>query len=101
MAADLGFVAHSAEGNPPVAAPHGARDGPAERRLADARRPDEEQDWALVVGPELANRRILDDALLHLLEAVMILVETTPDLTHVEAIGRRGAPRQIEDPLHV
>ena len=47
VAADLGLVAHAAEGEADELAPGGAGDRLGERRLADARRADEAEDRAL------------------------------------------------------
>src|SRR5436305_150331 len=53
VAADVGLVAHAAQGDAHVLAPHGPRDRLGDRGLADAGRADEEEDGplgALVVG---------------------------------------------------
>ena len=47
VAADVGLVAHAAEGDADVLAPHRPRDRLGDRGLADARRADEEEDRAL------------------------------------------------------
>ena len=75
MAANLRFVVHAAETYAHEFAVHRPRDRMAERRLADARRSDEAEDRRLAVRRELANRQILDDPALDLLEPEMILVE--------------------------
>jgi hypothetical protein len=99
--ADLGLVAHAAQGDALVAAAHGARDALAERRLAHTGGADEEQDRALLVGAQLADRGVLDDALLHLLEAEVVLVEAAPHVADAEPIDGRLRPGQIGDPLEV
>ena len=88
MAADLGLVAHAAERDALVAAAHRARDRLAERGLADAGRADEEQDRPLLVGAELADGGVLDDALLHLLEAEVVLVEAAAHVGDAELVDR-------------
>ena len=75
MAANLGFVAHAADGEAHELAAHRARDRLAERRLADARRPDEAEDRPGQLFLELADRQILDDPVFDLLEIVVVLVE--------------------------
>ncbi len=50
---------------------------------------------------QLAHRDVLDDALLHLLEAVVILVEAAAHVLGIELVLRRLAPRQIGEPLEV
>ena len=79
VAADGGLVVHAAERDADELAPERARDAAAERRLADAGRADEAEDGALLVLLQLADGEVLEDALLHLLEAVVVLVE---DLAH-------------------
>src|ERR1044071_3965976 len=68
VAADLGLVAHAAERDPAELAADRARDRATERGLADAGRAREAQDRALLVVLELADRHVLDDALLDLVE---------------------------------
>ena len=53
MAAQFGFVVQAAQAHALELAPHGAGDGLAERRLADARRADEAEDVGLGLGIEL------------------------------------------------
>ena len=102
VAADRGLVVHAAERDAVELAPERARDAAAERRLADAGRADEAEDRALLVLLQLADGEVLEDALLDLLEAVVVLVE---DLAH--AARCRGCPcvelrpRQVEDPVEV
>jgi hypothetical protein len=75
MAADLGLVADAAEGEADELAAGGARDRLRQRRLADTRRSDEAEDRPLRLLHELAHRQELEDALLDLLQAEMVLVE--------------------------
>ena len=75
MAANLGFVAHAAERHAHELAIRRARDALAERRLADAGRADEAQDRALERLHALLHREVLEDALLDLLEPVVVFLE--------------------------
>ena len=75
VAADLGLVAHAAEAQAVELAAERRGDGLAEAGLADARRADEAQDRALDVGLHLAHRQVLEDAVLDLLEVVVVVVE--------------------------
>src|SRR3546814_11312806 len=59
VAADLGFVVHAAQADARELPPGRPCDALAQRRLADAGRADEAQDRALAVGPQLADREIL------------------------------------------
>ncbi len=101
MAADLGLVAHAAERDADELAPHGARDRAAERGLAGARRADEAQDRALRVVLQLAHREELEDAVLDLLEVVVVLVEHLAGVRDVEVVLGADRPRQVDDPLEV
>ncbi len=75
VAADLCLVAHAADRKPRELALERARDRLAERRLADAGRPDEAEDLPRRVVAELRDREVLDDPVLDLLEVVVILVQ--------------------------
>ena len=86
VAADGGLVVHAAERDADELAPERARDAAAERRLADAGRPDEAEDRALLVLLQLADGEVLEDALLDLLEAVVVLVEDLADRGDVEVV---------------
>ena len=101
VAADLGLVAHAAQGDAHELAPQRARDGLAERGLADAGRADEAQDRALLVALELAHRQVFEDALLDLLEAVVIGVEDVARRLDVELVLGDDAPRQLDQPFEV
>ena len=75
VAADVGLVAHAAQGDADELAAHRFGDDLAERRLAHARRADEAQDRAAAVGFELAHGQIFDDAAFDLVQIVMIAIE--------------------------
>ena len=55
--------------------PSDAGDGLAQRGLADAGRPDEAEDRALLARRQLAHGQVLEDALLHLLQVVVVGVQ--------------------------
>ena len=92
VAADLGLVAHAAERDADELAPERARDRPAERRLADAGRPDTRHRMGPFLSAlELAHRQVLEDALLDLLEVVVVGVEDVARRLDVELVlGRRS-----------
>src|SRR3546814_7174840 len=75
ISADLGLVAHAAEAHAHEVAAGRPRDRLAERGLADARRADEAEDRALHLLHALLHGEVFEDALLHLLEAVVIGIE--------------------------
>ncbi len=91
--ADLGLVPHAAEGDAHEVAPGGAGDRLAERRLADARRPDQAEDRALHLLDQRLHRQVLEDALLGLLEAVVVLVEHPLGLVDVLLLVLVRRPR--------
>ena len=96
VAADLGLVAHAADADALEAAPERARDRASERGLADARRPDQAQDRAgrHVAAPpgQLANRQELEDAVLDLLDVVVVGVEHLARVREVEVVRRCACP---------
>ena len=75
VAADLGLVTHAAERHAHEFAAGRFRDRLAERGLADAGRPDEAEDRPGQLVGALLHGEILDDALLDLLQAIVIGVE--------------------------
>ena len=101
MSADLRFVPNAAERNPHELPVHRARDGLAERRLTDAWGSDEAEDRPLHVSFELTDREILDDALLDLVEIVVILVENPARLDRIETILGALVPRHLEHPVEI
>ena len=95
MATDLGLVAHAAQGHPGKLAPQGASDRFTERRLADSGRPHEGEDGAraalgrggqATVDAELAHGEILDDAVLDVVQAVVVGIEDGPGLGDLETV---------------
>src|SRR4029453_14556590 len=88
VAADLRLVVDAAEAHPDELAAHGPRDRLAKRRLADAGRPDEREDRAADLVREGADREVLQDPLLDLLQAVVVLVQDPGGLLDVELVVR-------------
>ena len=105
VAADLGLVADAAQGDPDEGPTEGAGHGLAQGRLADAGRADEGQDGARApaaerargpLGPQLAHGQVLEDAVLHVVESVVVLVEDPRRLAHVQPVLGLDAPRELE-----
>ncbi len=94
MAADFGFVVHAAQGDAHEFPSQRARDGFTERSLAHARRPEEAQNRALHAGLQLLHGQVVEDALLHFLQVVVVLVEDRLRLS------RCRFPRAPEDFVH-
>src|SRR5260370_34835862 len=85
--ADLRLVPDPAQGDPDELPAHGPRDRLAERRLADAGRPDQREHGAgtppaddahAPVRAALAHREVLDDAFLDVVQPGVVLVQDTP-----------------------
>ncbi len=91
VTADLGLVTHAAQRGADELAPHGPRDGLSQRSLANAGRADEAQDHAFTLAPDLilrwlleflfsiqpqlANCQEFEDAVLDILQAVMVGIQ--------------------------
>ncbi len=101
VAADLRLVMHAAERDARELATEGPGDGAAERGFSHARRADEAEDRALHVGLQTAHAQVIEDAVLHLLEAVMVGVEDLLRLLDVDLAGGVLGPRQNGEPLDV
>ena len=101
MAADLGLVSHSAQGQPDKLPIQRPGDGAAERRLPHARRPDETEDRSLERLLQGMDREKLEDALLDLLDVVVVLVEDRPRAFEIPGVLREGAPGQARHPVEV
>ena len=108
MSADLGLVVDAAERHAHELAVQRARDRLADRRLAGSGRPDQGQDRARALVlldaallAQLADGEVLDDPLLHVVEARVIGVEHLARVLRVEALLRGRAPRHGEQPVEV
>ena len=75
MPPDLGFVVHAAHRDPGEFAAQRPRDRTAQRGLAHSRRPDETQNRTLQNGPKLQHREVIQNAVFHLFQVVVILVQ--------------------------
>ena len=92
MSADLRFVVHAAQRNPLELASKRPRNRAAERGLAHARRSDEAQDRPLHVRLQPTHAQVIEDAVLHLLQVVVILVENLLRLDDVHFAARGLRP---------
>ena len=75
VAANFRFIAHAAERDAHKFASRGAADGHGERSFADARRPDKAENRTAGILHQLAHGQEFEDALLDLVESVMIFFE--------------------------
>jgi len=102
VAANLRLVTHAAQADAHELAAQRAGDGAAERGLARARRADEAQDGtAQIVGGDATDGDVLQDAVLDLLQPVVVGVEHGGGVGHVEIVGRLLHPRQVENPVDI
>ena len=102
VAADLGLVAHAAQAEMrwnlrPMAE---AMERPSEV-LPTPGGPDEAEDGPLDVGLHLAHGQVLEDALLDLLEVVVVVVEDLLGLLDVDLGLRALVPGQRHQPVEV
>src|SRR5207244_13074801 len=91
----------AAEAHPDELATHRLGDALPETRLADAGRPDERQDGAADLVGQGPDGEVLEDSLLDLLQAVVILVEDLGGLLDVELVLGRDVPRAPHEPVDV
>jgi hypothetical protein len=101
MPADLRLVPHAAEGHSHELPAERARDRLAERGLAHAGRSDEAEDRSLQFSRELEHGDVLDDPLLDLLQAVVVLVENALHFLDVDIVVGRDAPGERDQPVDV
>jgi hypothetical protein len=108
VAADLGLVADAAERHPDELAVQRPCDRLADRGLPRPGRPDQRQDRARALVlldaallPELADGDVLDDAVLDVVEAVVVGIEHLPRVDRIEPLHRALAPGHGEEPVEV
>ncbi len=108
VAADLGLIPDTAKRHADELAVQSASDRFAHRRLAGSGRADQGEDraGALVLGDpsllaQLAHGQVLDDPVLHVLEARVIGVEHLSSVARVEPLLGARAPRHREQPVEV
>ena len=88
MPPDLRLVVHPAQRDAHELPAQGAGDRPAQRGLAHPRRADEAQDGPFEIRLQAAHGQVFEDAVLDLLEAVVVLVQDLPGVPDVELIIR-------------
>ena len=101
VAADLRLVAHAAERDAHELAPERVRDRLRQRGLANPGRAEEAEDRALDVGVELADRQVLEHAILDLLEARVIGVEHVLGALQIDRVLGPLGPRQRDQPVEI
>ena len=101
VAADLGLVMHAAQGQALEMTAQGPGDGAAQRGLAHAWRAGEAEDGALGLGIELAHAEEFQDAVLDLVQTVMVLVQDGLGMGDVQAVAGKLLPRQFHQPVQI
>ena len=110
MPPDLGLVVDPAQRDAGELASQGAGHGLAERGLAHAGRTDQGDDGARPASAHdsqaaglapLAHREELDDPVLDVLQAGVILVQDPPRFDHVEPVLGPLVPGQLQHPVEV
>ena len=106
MSPNLRLVAHATKGHAHELALQRVGDGLTERGLAHTWGPHQGEDRprASTVGGlqssfglEFSHGQVLEDAVLHVLESVVIGVQDSLGLTDVEAVVGLDSPRDLED----
>ena len=85
---DLRFVMHASQRNAHEPAAQGAGDRPTQRGLAHTRRSNETQDGTLQVRLQAPYGQVFEDAVLDLLEAVVVFVQDLPGPLDAQLIIR-------------
>ena len=101
MTADLGFVVDAAQADADERTTQRAGDRLTERRLADARRPDETDDRRLAVRRELANGKVFDDPLFDLRQPKMVGLEDVACLGDIDRRVFGQPPGELDHPLEM
>ena len=101
MATDLGLIVQTAERDAHILALQGGGDGAAQRGLAHSGRAVEAEDGRLEVATHLEHGKVFEDALLDLLQAVVVAVEHAARILHIEVVGGILAPGEAEHHLQV
>ncbi len=101
VAADLGLVAHAAQRDAHEGAPRGPGDAAAQRGLAHPGGAHEAEDRALVLLHQGLHRQVLDDALLDLLQAVVVLLQHLLGPLQVAVVVGVHLPGQVQHPVDV
>ncbi len=101
MSLDLCLVAHAAEGEAVEAPTEGAGNGLAERGLAHARRPHQQQDGATDTALHDADAEKLQDAVLDVLQPFVVAVQHLRRRRQVQAVAAVPPPGQHRQPVQV
>src|SRR5439155_4808552 len=99
MAPDFGFIANPTERHADELAASSLGDRHAQRGLTNSGRSDEAQDRALGIFDQLTNSEKFKDALLDLLQPIMIFVQDLFGARDIANLFRTFLPRHREQPV--
>ena len=101
VSANLGLVVQAAQRDASELALERPGHRFAERRLADTRRAVQAQDRRLQVALELDDGQMFQNAVLHLVQTEMVVIEPLLGVVQVQIVFRIAFPRQFEHQLQV
>ena len=101
MAADVGLVTDAAQRQTGALTVHGTGHGQGHGGLAHAGRADKAEDLALGVRVQLADGDKLQNALLHLVQSVVVLVQNFTGLGHIRPVAGGLVPRQLQADIQI
>jgi hypothetical protein len=101
MTSNLGFIPHSAKSQPDEFAAGGAGDRHSKRGLSNARRSDKTQDRSFWLLDQLTYRKEFEDAVLDLVETVMIFVQYLFCCIDISNFARSFLPRHRQQPVEI
>ena len=94
MSPYLRLIPNTAQGEPNKFPPHGTRNGFGQGGLSHTGRTHETEDVTLNLSHQFLNGQILDDSLLYILKAIMVLFKDAHTLIDIDFILRVLIPRQ-------
>ncbi len=101
MAANVGLIAHTTEGDADEFSAHGLGNRFAERGFPDSGRADEAQNRPAAFWLEFAHGQIFQNPPLHFFQIEMIAIENSLGVVDVDFVLRRSAPGQFAENLQV
>jgi hypothetical protein len=102
VTADFGLVAHASKRDAHEFAVEGTSDGTAQRGLSDTWRTDEAENRSFHFrAAQFANCEVLENALLDLLESVVIFVEDLTGAAEVMVVRGHHTPGQSRHPIEI
>ena len=101
VAANLGLVPDATQRNARKFAAQRPGNRNGHRGLADTGRADQADDLAVFVFGQLLNGKLLDDALLDLVKAVVVLVQPGAYAPQIQTVVRFLVPRQVQTGVKV